>query len=111
MCFDVARDALFAAACALAIGGASGCLDEADLESIEEEGLYANGATLHPNAGAARVDIPVCWENPSAAPGTSNQARAAWRDDRRKVIDESWGRFARMNFIGWDTLYSSSPER
>jgi hypothetical protein len=67
-----------------------------------EEALYGNSATFWPNAGTGRVDINVCWENPNNAPGATTQARANWRDARRRAVEESWGRNARINFYGWD---------
>src|SRR5688572_3753678 len=81
---------------AISLGAVPGCLDEGDVTAINEQGLYVNASTMHPNAGTARVDIPVCWENPNDAPGSSAQARRTWRDDRRRAVDESWGRFARI---------------
>jgi hypothetical protein len=94
---------------AISLGAVPGCLDEGDVTAINEQGLYVNASTMHPNAGTARVDIPVCWENPNDAPGSSAQARRTWRDDRRRAVDESWGRFARINFTGWDGTSPSSP--
>ncbi len=70
--------------------------------SIAEEALYANRDFLWPNAGTGRTDINVCWVNPNSAPGTTAAARAAWRDARRRAVEESWGRNARINFYGWD---------
>ncbi len=70
--------------------------------SVAEEGLYGNRDKFWPNAGTGRTDIHVCWVNPNSAPGATAAARAAWRDDRRRAVEESWGRNARINFYGWD---------
>jgi hypothetical protein len=93
-----------------AVATAAGCAihedaigDEPAAEvSVSEQGLYANRDFLWPNAGTGRVDIPVCWVNPNNAPGSTGAARAAWRDDRRRAVEEAWGRNARINFYGWD---------
>ncbi|MEQ9498447.1 MAG: ricin-type beta-trefoil lectin domain protein [Deltaproteobacteria bacterium] len=51
-----------------------------------------------------RTDIDVCWENPeSTTIGSTAQARAAWRDARRRAVEVSWARHARINFYGWGT--------
>jgi hypothetical protein len=63
--------------------------------------VFANGATLWANAGKGRVDIDVCWVNPEAAPGATPAERAAWRDQRRRAVEE-WSRYSRVNFLGWD---------
>ena len=70
--------------------------------AVADQGLYANRDFLWPTAGVARTDIQVCWVNPGSAPGASAAARAAWRDDRRRAVEEAWGRNARINFYGWD---------
>jgi hypothetical protein len=77
--------------------------EEGNLEQdSQEEALYANASTLWTNAGTGRVDINVCWENPNSAPGGTAAARAAWRDERRRAVEESFGRMGRVNFYGWD---------
>jgi Ricin-type beta-trefoil lectin domain/Astacin (Peptidase family M12A) len=63
--------------------------------------LYANKGFLWPNASRGRIDIPVCWENPNSAPGATPVDRAAWRDQRRRSVEE-WSRHTRINFLGWD---------
>jgi Ricin-type beta-trefoil lectin domain/Astacin (Peptidase family M12A) len=63
--------------------------------------LYANRDYLWPSAGTGRTDIHVCWENPDRAPGATAAERAAWRDARRRAVEE-WTRHARVNFSGWD---------
>jgi Ricin-type beta-trefoil lectin domain/Astacin (Peptidase family M12A) len=63
--------------------------------------LYANRDYLWPTAGSGRTDLHVCWENPDRAPGATSAARAAWRDARRRAV-EDWARHARVNFYGWD---------
>jgi hypothetical protein len=80
----------------------TGCLaaDDVAIDS-EAQDLYSNPSWYAPNAGTGRVDIPICWQNPSNAPGATAQARAAWREERHRVVDESWGRHARINFTGW----------
>lgn len=84
----------------------AGCMaadDAADLATeTEEQGLYGNASWYAPGAGTWHVDIPVCWENPHNAPGATAAARAAWRGDRQRAVDEAWGRHARINFTGWD---------
>lgn len=64
--------------------------------------LYGNTSSFWPTAGTGRTDINVCWENPNNAPGATAAERAAWRDARRRAVEESWGRNARINFYGWD---------
>jgi hypothetical protein len=76
--------------------------DDAAELATEEQALYGNASWYAPNAGTGRVDIPVCWENPHNAPGATAGLRAAWRDERHRVVDEAWGRHARINFTGWD---------
>lgn len=78
--------------------------DEAIDDAIaeHESALYANTGFFWPTAGTGRTDINVCWENPNSAPGTTAAARATWRDQRRRAVEESWGRNARINFYGWD---------
>ena len=66
--------------------------------------LYANSVTYAPNAGTARVDINVCWENPSSSPGGTS-----WLTDRQQAIEESWSRNARVNFYGWGACTSGAP--
>jgi hypothetical protein len=90
--------ALLAAGCGL--GGNEPAKDY-DV-SIVEEALYGNRDKFWPNAGTGRTDIQVCWVNPDSAPGATAAARAAWRDDRRRAVEEAWGRNARINFYGWD---------
>ena len=63
--------------------------------------LFANTGFLWPNAGKVRTDINVCWANPNSAPGATPADRAAWRDLRRRAVEE-WSRYARINFYGWD---------
>src|SRR5262245_42113566 len=63
--------------------------------------LYANRDFLWPTAGTGRTDIQVCWENPDKAPGATAAERAAWRDARRRAVEE-WTRHIRVNFQGWD---------
>jgi hypothetical protein len=63
--------------------------------------LYANRGYLWANAGKTKVDIDVCWVNPNAAPGATPAERAAWRNLRRRAVEE-WSRYARINFRGWD---------
>jgi Astacin (Peptidase family M12A) len=63
--------------------------------------LYANRDYLWAGAGTSRTDIQVCWENPHSAPGATPAERAAWRDVRRRAVEE-WARHARVNFTGWD---------
>ncbi len=70
--------------------------------AVAESPLYGNKDFFWPNAGTGRTDINVCWVNPNNAPGATAAARAAWRDDRRRAAEESWGRNARINFYGWD---------
>jgi hypothetical protein len=91
----------------LALAFAAGCalpsdepLDEEDV-SVTEAAVYANRDLLWPSP-TGRIDIDVCWVNPGSAPGTTAAARAAWRDARRRAVEESWGRNARINFYGWD---------
>jgi hypothetical protein len=95
-------------ALALAAGAAApGCVAEMDLgEEIgaAEQPLYGNLLDLWPNHGASRVDVDVCWENPLSAPGYTPAAKAGWRDSVRAAIEASWGRYARINFYGWDGL-------
>ncbi len=69
---------------------------------LAEQPLYGNKNYYWPNAGTGRTDINVCWENPGSAPGGTAAERAAWRDARRRAVEESWGRHARINFYGWD---------
>jgi hypothetical protein len=91
---------------ALAVTAMGGCAvsDEpsADEVALSEQGLYGNRDFFWPNAGTGRTDINVCWVNPNSAPGSTPTARAAWRDDRRRAVEEAWGRNARINFYGWD---------
>lgn len=85
------------------MAGCAGVEEYAGPETAESaQTLYGNTAFYWPNAGVGRTDINVCWENPNSAPGSSAAARAAWRDERRRAIEESWGRNARINFYGWD---------
>jgi len=63
--------------------------------------LFGNSAYLWANAGKSRIDINVCWVNPDRAPGATPAERAAWRDQRRRAVEE-WSRYARINFYGWD---------
>lgn len=70
--------------------------------SVTDQALYGNRDFFWPNAGTGRTDIPVCWVNPNSAPGATGSERAAWRDDRRRAVEEAWGRNARINFYGWD---------
>src|ERR1700678_1294645 len=63
--------------------------------------LFANTGFLWPGAGKRRTDINVCWVNPQNAPGATPADRAAWRDIRRRAVEE-WSRYARVNFLGWD---------
>ncbi len=80
-----------------------GCaVDPAESLDTTEEALYGDRAKFWPTAGTGRTDINVCWENPNSAPGATAQARADWRDARRRAVEESWGRNARINFYGWD---------
>jgi hypothetical protein len=44
----------------------------------------------------------VCWVDPQNAPGATAADRADWRDARRRTVEESWGRHARINFMNWD---------
>lgn len=94
-----------AALAALALAGCgpagSGAGESASAQG-DTAAIYAATATLFPGAGAARIDVPVCWENPGDAPGTTAAEKAAWRDARRSAVEESWGRMARVNFYGWD---------
>jgi Ricin-type beta-trefoil lectin domain len=69
---------------------------------VAEQGLFANRDFFWPDAGTGRTDIQVCWINPNSAPGATGAARAAWRDERRRAVEEAWGRHARINFYGWD---------
>jgi hypothetical protein len=62
-------DGVFVMVVAISIGAAPGCLDDSDLTSIEEQGLYVNGSTLHPNAGTGRVDIRC-----RSAPGSAGRS-------------------------------------
>ena len=63
--------------------------------------LYANRGYLWANAGKTRINIDICWANPQNAPGATPADRAAWRDTRRRAVEE-WSRYARINFHGWD---------
>lgn len=89
----------------LTVMAAAGCAasedDPGEVDVIESE-LYGNTSFFWPNAGTARTDINVCWENPSSAPGSTAAARATWRDQRRRAVEEAWARNARINFYGWD---------
>jgi hypothetical protein len=58
--------------------------------------LFASSGFLWPNAGKVRTDINVCWVNPNSAPGASPADRAAWRDGRRRAVEE-WSRYARID--------------
>jgi hypothetical protein len=93
----------FATAAILGCSGASPT-DQEDTVSSTTEALYANSATFAPNAGKGRVDINVCWENPSNSPGGT-----AWLTARRQAIEESWSRNARINFYGWGTCTNKAP--
>lgn len=89
----------------LVISLAAGCAiaDEPVAEvAAAEAALYANDDFLWPPTASGRTDINVCWVNPHNAPGASASARASWRDDQRRAVEESWGRNARINFYGWD---------
>lgn len=48
------------------------------------------------------VTIPVCWENPSAAP-------AERREWARDAVESTWQRYARVNFVEWDTCNPGDP--
>lgn len=74
--------------------------DEAPESSIQP--LYGNVGFYWPTAGTGRTDINVCWENPNSARGSTPAARAAWREERRRAVEEAWARNARINFYGWD---------
>lgn len=71
-------------------------------------GLYGNRNYFWPAAASyppsIRTDVPICWENPeSTSIGANATARATWRDARRRALEESWARHARINFVGWGT--------
>jgi hypothetical protein len=90
---------VLAAGCGLA-GDEASEEHEEELEAFEAP-LYANEDFLWPHP-TGRTDINVCWVNPGSAPGATAAARAAWRDDRRRAVEEAWARNARINFYGWD---------
>jgi hypothetical protein len=81
---------------------AGGCTNEG--EPIEERtnGLYFNWEKRW-DPGANGLQINVCWENPSAEPSPG------WMDNARHLVEEQWGRFARINFNEWDTCTFSEP--
>lgn len=89
----------------IAAGFSSGCLVADDepptRDAVIEQGLYANKDLIWPTT-AGRTDIAVCWDSPNNAPGSTGSERAAWRDARRRAVEEAWGRNARINFYGWD---------
>ncbi len=64
--------------------------------AIPAQALYANKDFFWKPASGKPVTIPVCWENSGAAPA----ARRGWARD---AIDASWQRYARVNFVEWDT--------
>ena len=63
--------------------------------------LYLNTDFLAANAGKALLSTNICWANPQNTPGATPAERAAWRDARRRTVEE-WSRYARVNFYGWD---------
>jgi hypothetical protein len=95
-----------------------GCEEEA-LEDVaygdlkvetDMEAIYANRDLYWPGTGSSRIDIKVCWENPnSTALGSTASARAAYRDARRAALEQSYARFARIDFWGWDACQANDP--
>jgi hypothetical protein len=84
------------------IAAATGCaIDDGAAVAVEESALYGNQDFFWPKV-EGRVDISVCWVNPNSAPGATAAARAAWRDDRRRAVEEAWARNARINLYNWD---------
>lgn len=76
-------------------------------------GLYGRRTGMWPAAQndppVGRTDLPVCWENPnSTAIGSNWYVRYLWREARRRTVEESWARHARINFYGWGTCNSAS---
>ena len=115
---QVSKKATVAVLCLAATGlaaceeGMMGDLDSGDEMDVEssEQAIYANKNLYWPGAGSSRIDIKVCWENPnSTALGTTSAARAAYRDARREAIEQSYGRFARINFWGWEACQTNDP--
>ncbi|MEM7158205.1 MAG: ricin-type beta-trefoil lectin domain protein [Myxococcota bacterium] len=58
--------------------------------------LYGNTSYYWPGEPPM---IPVCWENPAAA----SAERRGWVRD---AIQSNWTRYARVNFVQWDTCTS-----
>ena len=63
---------------------------------------YANTDYFWKAAPGSVVVIPVCWENPSAAPAE----RLGWV---RGAIESSWQRYARVSFTEWDRCAAGDP--
>jgi hypothetical protein len=88
----------------LSTGCTMEAMEEGDLDAGEdvaqvEEPLYGNTNFYWSGAGSSRIDLNVCWENPSAASST-------WRNDRRRAVESAWARYGRINFYQWDTCTS-----
>jgi hypothetical protein len=74
---------------------------ETDVET-DDAALYGNKDYYWPGAGTSRVDIDVCWENPTAA-------SSSWKATRRRVVEGAWSRYARVNYYDWDTCQVGDP--
>jgi len=71
--------------------------------AVPARALYANKEYYWlPKTPGGPVLIPVCWENPSAAPAV----RRGWARD---AVESTWQRAARVNFVEWDSCKSGDP--
>jgi hypothetical protein len=74
----------------------AGCIvdDSEDAISVESAPLYAASPKIW-----RKLNIPVCWENPSDAIA---------RDWVRDAVEGSWEASSRVNFFGWNTCSASA---
>ena len=48
------------------------------------------------------LPIPVCWENPGNGDGN-------YRNIVRSAVEQTWERYSKIRFAGWNTCTSNSP--
>lgn len=78
------------------------CLTLIFLQPLLSASSYALGANPSVYWSGNPVVIPVCWESDVPA---DNNARAWVRD----AIEITWSRYARVNFVQWDTCIDGEP--
>jgi hypothetical protein len=74
---------------------ASGDLEEEDIVQLEDP-LYVKGARIWRS-----LNIPVCWENPSA----NDTTERGWVQD---AIANTWAAVTRVKFVGWEQCQRAS---